>query len=80
MIDYCSRYLLACHFTPSYTAGNAATALDEAPRPSACLDPWRWRNGVCGCCEQPPERLALLPAAQELRQENGKDRCLRAVR
>lgn len=36
----------------------------------------KWVSGT------PPERLALLPAAQEhvLRQENGKDRCIRAVR
>ncbi len=36
----------------------------------------RWTTGT------PAERLALLPAAQEhiLRQENGKERCLRAVR
>lgn len=30
VIDYYSRYLLACHFTPSYTAGDVATALDDA--------------------------------------------------
>jgi type I restriction enzyme R subunit len=32
-------------------------------------------------CGTPAERLALLPAAQEhiLQQENGKDRCIRAV-
>src|SRR3989441_7831853 len=36
----------------------------------------KWTTGT------PPERLGLLPAAQEhiLQQENGKDRCLRAVR
>ena len=36
----------------------------------------RWMDGT------PAERLALLPAAQEhiLSQENGKDRCLQAVR
>ena len=36
----------------------------------------KWGNGT------PQERLALLPAAQEhiLAQENGKDRCLNAVR
>jgi type I restriction enzyme R subunit len=36
----------------------------------------RWTTGT------PQERLALLPAAQEhiLRQENGKERCLRVVR
>ena len=36
----------------------------------------KWTRGT------PQERLGLLPAAQEhiLQQENGKDRCLRAVR
>jgi type I restriction enzyme R subunit len=40
------------------------------------FDRSRWTSGT------PQERLALLPAAQEhiLAQENGKDRCLRAVR
>jgi type I restriction enzyme R subunit len=40
------------------------------------LDRSRWTSGA------PAERLALLPAAQEhiLKQENGKDRCIRAVR
>ena len=39
------------------------------------LDRSKWVGGT------PQERLALLPAAQEhiLRQENGKERCLRAV-
>jgi type I restriction enzyme, R subunit len=38
-----------------------------------------WSKSTSGT---PVERLALLPAAQEhiLRQENGKDRCIRAVR
>ena len=30
VIDYYSRYLLACHFTPSYCARDVAAALDEA--------------------------------------------------
>ncbi|MGH8653001.1 MAG: transposase, partial [Gammaproteobacteria bacterium] len=30
VIDYYSRYLLACHFTPSYTAGDVVAALDCA--------------------------------------------------
>lgn len=30
VIDYFSRYLLACHFTPSYTARDVAAALDVA--------------------------------------------------
>jgi type I restriction enzyme R subunit len=40
------------------------------------FDRSRWRAGT------PQERLSLLPAAQEhiLAQDNGKDRCLRAVR
>ncbi len=30
VIDYCSRYLLACHFTPSYRATDVTAALDAA--------------------------------------------------
>jgi transposase InsO family protein len=30
VIDYFSRYSLACHFTPSYTARDVAAALDQA--------------------------------------------------
>jgi transposase InsO family protein len=30
VIDYYSRYLLACHFTPSYRAQDVTTALDAA--------------------------------------------------
>jgi putative transposase len=30
VIDYYSRYLLACHFTPSYSARDVAAALDAA--------------------------------------------------
>lgn len=30
VIDYYSRYLLACHFTPSYRAGDVTAALDVA--------------------------------------------------
>jgi transposase InsO family protein len=30
VIDYFSRYLLACHFMPSYTARDVAAALDQA--------------------------------------------------
>jgi putative transposase len=32
VIDYYSRYLLACHFTPSYRALDCCEALDEAKR------------------------------------------------
>jgi hypothetical protein len=30
VIDYYSRYLLACHFTPSYRAADVVMALDTA--------------------------------------------------
>src|SRR5690606_24298259 len=30
VIDYYSRYLLACHFTPSYRAADVTVALDAA--------------------------------------------------
>ncbi len=51
-------------------------AVTTPARVAPGLDWSRWTSGT------PAERLALLPAAQEhiLRQESGKDRCIRAVR
>ncbi len=51
--------------------GNPAKTLLRRP-----FDRSTWTSGT------PQQRLGLLPSAQEhiLRQENGKDRCLRAVR
>jgi transposase InsO family protein len=37
VIDYFSRYLLACHFTPSYRAADVARALDLARAEAECL-------------------------------------------
>jgi type I restriction enzyme R subunit len=47
--------------------------------PAGIVPGFSWSKWTTGA---PSERLALLPAAQEhiLRQENGKDRCIRAVR
>ena len=75
----------------TYTAsgGRGRTALDQSEAVAAMLEKYeicrglfhgfdyaRWIDGT------PAERLGLLPAAQEhiLAQEDGKDRCLRAVR
>jgi type I restriction enzyme R subunit len=71
------------------SGGTGRTALDQAEAVALMLEKYevctglfhgldrsKWRSGT------PQERLGLLPLAQEhiLRQENGKDRCIRAVR
>ena len=71
------------------SGGTGRTALDQEEAVALMLEKYevccalfhgfdrsRWTIGA------PAERLALLPAAQEhvLAQENGKDRCVRAVR
>jgi len=75
--------------TYTESGGTGRTALDQEEAVAALLERYevccglfhgfdrsRWTTGT------PAERLALLPAAQEhiLAQENGKDRCIRAVR
>ena len=75
--------------TYTESGGTGQTALDQAEAVAVMLEKYeicrglfhgfdrsRWTNGT------PQERLALLPAAQEhiLAQENGKDRCVQAVR
>jgi type I restriction enzyme R subunit len=60
------KYEVCCGlFGPVTTAAGVVAGFDRG----------KWTTGT------PAERLSLLPAAQEhvLRQENGKDRCLRAV-
>ena len=75
--------------TYTESGGTGRTALDQDEAVAVMLEKhevsralfhgfdWsRWTTGTA------PERLGLLPAAQEqiLAQENGKDRCVRAVR
>ena len=75
--------------TYTESGGTGQTALDQEEAVAAMLEKYdiccglfhgfdraRWISGT------PAERLGLLPAAQEhiLAQENGKERCLRAVR
>ena len=80
------KYALA---TYTESGGTGRTALDQNEAVAVMLEKYEiccglfhgfdrsdWINGT------PAERLGLLPAAQEhvLAQENGKDRCVRAVR
>ena len=75
--------------TYTESGGRGRTALDQSEAVAVMLEKYevcrglfhgfdyaRWIDGT------PAERVSLLPAAQEhiLAQENGKDRCLRAVR
>ncbi len=75
--------------TYTESGGTGQTALDQGEAVAVMLEKYeiccglfhgfdqsRWTTGT------PQERLALLPAAQEhiLAQENGKDRCIQAVR
>ena len=75
--------------TYTESGGTGQTALDQEEAVAVMLEKYeiccglfhgfdraRWISGT------PAERLGLLPAAQEhiLAQENGKERCLRAVR
>ena len=75
--------------TYTESGGTGQTALDQAEAVAVMLEKYevcyglfhgfdrsRWTTGT------PQEPLALLPAAQEhiLAQENGKDRCIQAVR
>ncbi len=91
VVDYLglAPALKAALATYTESGGTGRTAIDQEEavrlmqeKYEVCCDlfhgfDWsRWTTGT------PDERLALLPAAQEhiLAQENGKDRCLRAVR
>jgi type I restriction enzyme R subunit len=91
VVDYLglAHELKAALATYTESGGTGRTALDQEEAVALMLekhevctglfhgfDRSRWTSGT------PVERLALLPAAQEhiLRQENGKDRCIRAVR
>jgi len=91
VVDYLglAHELKAALATYTESGGTGRTALDQgeavalmAERYEVCCDLFhgfdrsKWTGGT------PQERLGLLPAAQEhiLRQENGKERCTRAVR
>jgi type I restriction enzyme R subunit len=91
VVDYLglAHELKAALATYTESGGTGRTALDQEEAVALMLEKYevccglfhgfdrsRWTAGT------PQERLSLLPAAQEhiLKQENGKDRCLRAVR
>jgi type I restriction enzyme R subunit len=91
VVDYLgfAHELRAALATYTESGGTGRTALDQEEAVSLMLEKYevccglfhgldraRWTTGT------PAERLGLLPAAQEhvLRQEDGKDRCARAVR
>jgi type I restriction enzyme, R subunit len=91
VVDYLglAHELKAALATYTESGGTGRTALDQdeavalmLERYEVCdslfhgLDRSKWMTGT------PRERLGLLPAAQEhiLRQEDGKERCVRAVR
>jgi type I restriction enzyme, R subunit len=91
VVDYLglAHELKAALATYTESGGTGRTALDQDEAVAVMLEKYevccglfhgfdwsKWTSGT------PQERLGLLPATQEhiLRQENGKDRCLRAVR
>ena len=91
VVDYLglAHELKAALATYTESGGTGRTALDQDEAVAAMLEKYEiccglfhgfdraaWRDGA------PTERLALLPAAQEhvLAQENGKERCMNAVR
>ena len=91
VVDYLglAHELKAALATYTESGGKGRTALDQDEAVAVMLEKYEvcrglfhgfgWSNWTTGT---PQERLSLLPPAQEhiLRQENGKDRCLRAVR
>ncbi|MGQ0737151.1 MAG: type I restriction endonuclease subunit R, partial [Acidobacteriota bacterium] len=91
VVDYLglAHELKAALATYTESGGTGRTALDQDEAVAVMLEKcevccglfhgFDWSMWTTGT---PQERLGLLPAAQEhiLRQENGKDRCLRAVR
>ncbi|MDQ7780502.1 MAG: type I restriction endonuclease subunit R [Planctomycetota bacterium] len=91
VVDYLglAHELKAALATYTESGGTGRTALDQNEAVAVMLEKYEvcsnlfhgfdratWTTG------RPQDRLGLLPAAQEhiLRQENGKDRCIRAVR
>jgi type I restriction enzyme R subunit len=91
VVDYLGlvQELKAALATYTESGGTGRTALDQAEAVSVmqekyeiCFDLFHGYNWSKWMTGKPQERLGLLPPAQEhiLKQENGKDRCLRAVR
>jgi len=91
VVDYLglAHELRAALATYTESGGTGRTALDQDEAVAVMLEKYeicaglfhgfdrsKWTSGT------PPQRLGLLPRAQEhiLAQENGKDRCVRAVR
>jgi len=91
VVDYLglAHELKAALATYTESGGSGRTALDQEEAVALMQEKYevccglfhgfdwsRWNAGT------PQQRLGLLPAAQEhiLKQENGKDRCIRAVR
>ncbi|HIK36256.1 MAG TPA: type I restriction endonuclease subunit R, partial [Thermosynechococcus sp. M98_K2018_005] len=75
--------------TYTESGGTGRTALDQDEAVAVMREKYEVCCGLFHGCDwskwkvgTPEERLAILPAAQEhiLAQENGKDRCIRAVR
>ncbi len=91
VVDYLglAHELKAALATYTESGGTGRTALDQDEAVAAMLEKYEvcyglfhgfdWSKWTTGT---PQERLGLLPAAQEhiLKQESGKDRCVRAVR
>jgi type I restriction enzyme R subunit len=91
VVDYLglAHELKAALATYTESGGTGSTALDQSEAVAVMLEKYevcsalfhgfdrsKWTTGT------PQERLSLLPAAQEhiLKQENGKERCVGAVR
>ena len=91
VVDYLglAHELKAALATYTESGGTGRTALDQEEAVAVMLEKYEvccglfhgfdWSKWTTGA---PQERLGLLPPAQEhvLKQENGKERCLRAVR
>jgi type I restriction enzyme R subunit len=91
VVDYLglAQELKAALATYTESGGTGRTALDQAEAVAVMLEKYEvctglfhgfdWSKWAIGT---PPERLGLLPAAQEhiLAQERGKERCVRSVR
>jgi type I restriction enzyme R subunit len=91
VVDYLglAHELKAALATYTESGGTGRTALDQDEAVAVMLEKYEvccglfhgfdWRMWTTGT---PAQRLGLLPSAQEhiLKQENGKDRCVRAVR
>lgn len=91
VVDYLglAHELKAALATYTESGGTGRTALDQEEAVALMLEKYEICCGLFHGFERstwtagtPAQRLALLPAAQEhvLKQENGKDRCIGAVR